>query len=307
MAQNRTLTGGLIAWLLLSATAAAAPATDRASVSYAGGVVRLSIPSSWNVSELPVRDEIRLVLTPGPVPQRMSDLTDGMWLSFRYREFPSRPSREEVASLLARRLCEVLPPDTQLEQTSEQTLSDYHGLRQRFVVLAADSTTVRARGTYMLFASRHGLLDIHIIIPEEAAADRKEAVQQVLDSLKLADPVLPMPKLAPELADSAGAIGTWKANDFRLTFGPAGRVAIVHDGAKSFALDANGYLDYRRNLRRRAGTFSAAGDILKVVWEDGSLLNYRWLTRNGRLYLTDHYGRVSRLERLLGSGDESQP
>ena len=47
-----------------------------------------------------------------------------------------------------------------------------------------------------------------------------------------------------------------------------------------------------------AGRFRAKNDLLHVVWDDGSKLNFRWKLSGSALLLTDHEGQISQLQRL---------
>ena len=51
-------------------------------------------------------------------------------------------------------------------------------------------------------------------------------------------------------------------------------------------------------IRRLAGRFKVADDLLMVDYIDDSRSNYRWRIEGTELMLTDHEGRVSQLARI---------
>jgi len=265
-------------------------------VSYSGGAVRFAVPAGWNVSEVPQGRELRLVLTPRTAPERNERLADGIWISYRHRPESSPPSAEQLARWCEERLRKELGPGVRLGAAKAVEVGGEPGAARVFRLSSSASSGRRVWGAHLVVWAGAGIVDMHLISPPELYEQRAASLAMLLDGMKLGTPGRPSsPPLPPQVAAATPALGSWKALESLLMLAPNGRIAIVFDHRRNYRLDSQGYLDYQKRVERLAGEFVARDDLLLVRWDDGSRTNYRWRTAAGRLYLTDHMGRVSEL------------
>ena len=120
-------------------------------------------------------------------------------------------------------------------------------------------------------------------------------IQNWLREIKLTPPAVPEHNLPPQIASALAVVGSWKSFRSRLRFYKDGRVTILMDSAGAIRVDGT----KPKKAERLIGTYQGQGDLVYVVWDDGSKLNFRWRVEGDRLLLTDHEGHVSQLRRLL--------
>ena len=269
-----------------------APANEGTWVTYAGGAAHFQVPTDWQTYEWPFRRELRLVVSPLP-PDRQAPFVSGVWMSYHH----ASTWRSDLERQVVRRL-EGLVPNSVLRGPVEPFAgAPAGGVRQTF---EAGTTGQRTQGWHALVDVESGVLEIHAEAPLEESALQAAGVQLITESLVVRPVEAELPPQLPQSLASAGPLlGSWKALQARIVFSAAGRVEAIFDGARTFRLDSRGYYDYRQRQTRLAGQFSAVDDLVEVHWDDGSRTNYRWRVGEGRLYLTDHHGRVNELARLF--------
>lgn len=280
-----------------------ANAADRqepqAIVMHAAGAVTLRVPAKWEIAELPVRREVRLLMT----PERQLEERDrraGIWLCFHYRQVvPS--GLDELTAFAKRRHLEMEPGA--VHQTSAFRAIDGH---------EAIELTFQAeegwRGRYLAIVLPWGYCELQA----EAGTTRWETFQpvfeRVISSLRFRPPREPRSEPIPETRDAVAILGTWKSYRGRFRLHPDGRVELVTDqpssalGIGEAGVGETGALTDARRAREVSvisGRLRAQGDILFIEWDDGSKLNFRWRHERDRLLLTDHHGRTTQLRRIL--------
>ena len=293
---QRQSTLALLASVMLAGTTVGQ--AQQANVSYSGGAVRLPLPDGWTVSEMPADRAIRLLLTPGAPPQSLKSLADGVWLNYHYRAGRSL-DRAALQTLLASLSKRSTSEAARWQPPAAQVLGGLEGWLQTFTDVAADGTPVT--GYHWLAATDLGMVELHWVAPQSAAAERAAQLQHALMFARFGDPALEAAAAGEQQRDAVALLGTWKGLDRRLTLAGDGKVEAVFDGHGVYALDSNGYLNYAKRQTSTAGEFTAKGDVLHVTWNDGRRVNFRWRLQQGQLLLTDHHGRVNELARLFSN------
>jgi hypothetical protein len=268
---------------------------DRPVARFAAGAVELRVPESWSVVEAPVDREVRMVLTPERSVDSLESLRDGMWLAFH-------PRPDHAAPL---DLNEVLPDRLQLAtdahawpgHSQSLTVDGQPALRQWFVLEGEQAGKPAFRGYHLFADTEWGLCEVHAICPESSFDQRAEVFGRILASLRLSRPRPKQHTVAPHVRDAQAILGCWKALGSRMRFYGDGRITILFD--KPQRADGGGDDAAASRPQLLTGRFEAEGDLLRVTWNDGSLLNFRWRRKGNDLLLTDHRGQVSHLQLLL--------
>jgi len=275
------------------------PPAGSAKVSFAGGAAKFVLPEGWRASELPHGRELRLVLAPGPAPQSFEHFQFGIWMSFGSSGGDDRRSlQEELTGRFPRRVLSLTGQPVELESAQQRTVSGYPALQQEYRLLPADNAQTSSRGVHLRVQTQAGALDVHLLAPADRYAAGRAVFDRLVDGLEVQEPRMPETAMASELADAAPIVGSWKSLRALLELRADGRVVLQLDSKKHFRLDERGHYDYQEKTKRLGGRFAAAGDIIRITWDDGSRLNIRWRLTGGRLLLTDHHGRVSDLQRI---------
>lgn len=272
---------------------------DRDVVVHAAGALTFRLPFDWQLREVPVGREIRLVLSPQPIPADPENLTDGLWIAYRRSTMPSPDPATEIDAAIGDRLS--LATSARAIPTSDPQrflLSDFPAVRMTFT-LPADAPATSSRGHHLLARTPWGIIELHSVATEASAAHILPTTDDLLAQLRLAPPVIEDLTVAPGFESAAPALGTWKAIRSRMRINGDGTIAINFDRDGIFDLAGSGRLRYDQRRTVLRGTYTAAGDLIKVTFTDGTRLNYRYRVQGDYLLLTDHHGRTSQLARLF--------
>ena len=303
--------------------------SETAEVLHAGGAVQLQIPADWVVREVPQGREVRLLLCPPSPHDANGDVLEAdtlLWLVLRYRPegLPSLTDDQLVktaATKLDYRLggAKVRPAQSPIWMNGAarwaklefELPTGRQTLREGATRGEPPQTVV---GTYLLQQVDWGRLEVCSLQWDRDAQEsraRSADLQPILSSIRLIRPQ-PKPQRSREtVGDALHAMGLWKASRSMMRLEPNGRIAIISDepfeveeiedaGAQALGDTQRG--DDRAQVPQTAaqviGEYTAQGDVIYTVWEDGSKLNYRWKIHHGDLLLTDHRGRTAKLWRL---------
>lgn len=266
-------------------------------VNYAGGAVKFQLPAEWNVGEMSVGREVRLALTPGEVPAQLNQFHDGIVISYFPHDKNAGPPARALSRLLAVRLAQNAWT-VRSELAKADTIHAFPAVSQDFRIIVADQVQTGLRGTQMLVQLPRGVFELQLLTDDARFTQRSEELAALLASAELGIPRETAVEPPEELAQAEAILGAWKSPEGRMVFSTDGQVVNQFDGARNYALDSQGRYNYEHQLRQLKGAFQADGNLLRITWEDGSLLNFRWHVDGPRLFLTDHHGRVSRLDRL---------
>ena len=273
-------------------------------VLFAAGTVEIRPPSGWRVFEAPYQREMRVVLLPGSQPQKKYDAfqrgdrmpDDGIWLTFHPRPPEMSASQRDLTALMKWRLPLAAGADAQMKVSETIQVAGHSSLLQRFThsVARSESTQVR-QGFHLLIPTDWGICEMHAVTTATDAKSRQADFDQVVAGLRFHEPAHRAEASIARVRDAAAIVGAWKAFNSRLRLHGDGRIVIAGDRRRQ--LDRENAQTAQDD--RLVGLFEARDDLLLVTWRDGSRLNFRWRRRGNDLLLTDHSGKMSRLQRLL--------
>lgn len=264
---------------------------DRAVVVHAARAIILAVPTNWQVREMPWAREVRLAMAPG-LPDTASELRDGMWLAYHHQ---SRVPTEadELRVFAMDRFQSIAPTDAEMVTTPTIVTVD-----ERIAVrLGFDLRTSKGNhhGFFLLVAAPWGHCELQAMSPDQHWSRRESEFARIVDSLQLRPPkVLELP-MTDQVRDAKPILGSWKSFRGRLRLWGDGRVSIVTDRPFEYTSD-DGETHQGHEV---TGRFEARGDLLMIVWDDNSKLNFRWRRQINRLLLTDHEGRTTQLRSIL--------
>ncbi|MEM8866119.1 MAG: hypothetical protein AAGF31_11300 [Planctomycetota bacterium] len=304
----------LAAVLICSATASATEfvppslpvAAGQTLASIAGGAVELAYDSDLVASELPRGRQILLVLSRHSPPQSVAELSDGVWIGLSGVQRPNSPA---LAKLLVTGLSRDLPKAELEGRAVETALAGFPGMRQQFAVPgrkplfappgdSAEPAIGDLQGWRQLVETDWCTVEIHFVAPEAEYDLREQQVELMLAGMQLSRPRQPVVEVEPDLLDAEPIVGRWKSARGLLELFGDGKITLAFDREKNYELSKRGIVDYESPVHTLAGEYSAEGDLLRIRWADGSLLNMRWRLAGGELLITDHHGRTKRLQRL---------
>ena len=260
-------------------------------VRFAAEAIEFTVPPQWSVTETNELRHVRLYITPGQFTGS-ADMTDGLWVSYHVNpQQESAPAALKKA--LEQRLRSALPEGAKVERPSLIEVGSHQAAERPFHALFRDGDrAVEVRGSHRIIATEWGIVELPA---RHTSAETASHIAQLLERMAIGKPLL-FDDPATGATESAMAVfGTWKAERARLMFTPGGEVELEYDQSRPRQLDDTTLLRPARTLR---GTYTADGDLLRITWADGSLLNLRWRYEDGALLLTDHLGRISQLARL---------
>ncbi len=264
---------------------------DRTVVVHAGGTVVVAVPPAWEVREIPWAREIRLAIAES-MPDAGNALRDGMWLAYHHQSNPPSEPHELEAFAMAR-FESIARGDTEaLNPPTLVTVNGHAGVRMDFRRRTANADH---RGFFLLAAATWGHCELYCMAPSQDWPRREREFSGIVSSLRLNRPQDPEPPTAEQVYDAELILGSWKSYRGRLRLFGDGRVSIVTDRPFEYTSDDN----KTHEGREITGRFQARRDLLLVVWDDGSKLNFRWRQQGNRLLLTDHDGRMTQLRRIL--------
>jgi hypothetical protein len=274
-----------------------ADSDDRDWAFFAADSFESPVPPSWQVREAAFGRDIRMVLSPARFKGNRFP-NDCIWVSYTVDPVQRRKPLE---TLLTERL-RAHSTDTTSAQARPTTVGGFPAILTEF--------SERRRGVsvevgHLLVAADWCVFEIQWSFPRDLAGERRRLVQDWLREIKLTPPDAKAQnaraqELPPHIAAASPVVGSWKAYRSRLRFYSDGRVMILMDPKSSNRVDRADQLENSaEHSERLVGTFQGQSDLLYVVWDDGSKLNFRWRVDGDRLLLTDHEGQISQLRRLL--------
>ena len=268
---------------------------------HAKGALEFRLPVGWQLQEVPEGRTIRVVISPpsDAKGERENDPADQAWIVYHRRTRPSPAPVEEILREIDDRISLATNAQGLPAQDPQRfVLAGYPAVRKSFEI-AGDSGDGPSLGTHLLARTDWGLLELHATARRDASSAVFAAVDEIVAGIAFLPPVAASAPVKPALDDARPALGAWKALRSRLVIDGNGHIAIYFDRQGIFDLDETGKLQYDNRQTELRGQFRADGDLIKVVWEDGSRLNYRFRVHGDDLLLTDHHGRTSQLARLF--------
>ena len=278
----------------------AAPADGpRDLVLFAAGAVQIRPPAGWWVRELPFGREVRLVLSPSESRSSKSLPVDGIWMSYHAQGKTQQNAESELLSLIQSRVRLAIGNAAAVKQPSLHRLENWPAVELEFERAEAVQG-IRApavRGSHILVRTDWGIVEMHVSAPPDVYEHRSQEFERLLTELRLEEPQLRVRAVAPAVLDASDIVGVWKAYRSRLRLSEDGNIEIELDRGR--VVPPNG-VDRRYEYASMSlvGHFRAENDLLHVVWDDGSKLNFRWKLNGSNLLLTDHEGQISQLQRL---------
>ena len=222
---------------------------DRAIVMHAGGAVRLEIPETWSVSELPVGRRIRLLLTPPGGASQQKNAIDGIWLMLNYvRDGQPIKSDEELTreatdrlARWTRGLADVRSATMVTDGRQRWALADF-ALPSQPANRSTDSNELRG-GIYLLQNVDWASLEVFVgwsVESQQALSDvyANEQVSQILKSIQMVRPLAPTGEISETVAAAESILGSWKASRSRMQLSPDGVITIVTD--RPFEVEESG-------------------------------------------------------------------
>lgn len=257
------------------------------SLSFGAGAVQLSPIRDWWIREVPQGRDIFLVMSPEP-PKRLPD--DGIWLTYHVAEPTTLPVSDELRGKLLSRLRATTDRAAKFSEASEFQIDSWPGIAVEFLI-PASSSTPPLQGRHVLVRTDWGIFELHASAPRDQFDARSAMWAGLWKSIRLEAPKAKAEPVAQTTRDAAAVVGSWKSYRSRMRLRGNGTIEIVPDSV-NLLIDPN-------SPQLLRGTYQARGDLLYVTWTDGSRLNFRWRSRQGDLFLTDHEGQISQLKRLL--------
>ncbi len=276
-------------------------------VSHAAGGVELLLPSGWQSYETPIARSVRLVVARQPAEKNHQTAGDGLWLVYHVapaaemfeKNTGATPAiQQELAEQMERLMALATNHFATTTRSGHLFIDGWPALRHDFELAdPADIENARPfwNGFHCLVRTPWGLVEIHAVAPASIYVQREKQFQAILDSLLLGQPHLPPHRADPPYRDASPVLGSWKSYRSRLRLYNDGGVELAYDAPRDLTLDQRGKISPPAALPRLRGRYTARGDLLRITWRDGSLLNYRWKLNDGQLLLTDHTGRNSLL------------
>lgn len=276
-------------------------------ISFAAGAVEVSLPNGWEVFETTSRREVRLVLTkPKPKPKSKSDEksetkpkglrglpTDGVWISYHLSQEPAHRRTEEINEMFARRFKLATGIKSTSTEVYDLKIDGEAALAEEFEITKKEE---KLQGLHMLVATQWGICEIHASTPAENYAENEAALTSLIESISFNRPNMPSSVFNGSTASAESIHGVWKSLRSRMRIMADGRIEVEAD--QSHPLNVGTYdEDGERDIVK--GTYTASGDLLRVVWEDESKLNFRWKRKGLSLLMTDHEGKISHLKLIL--------
>lgn len=280
------------------------PIDSRDLVQYASGAIQFRPPLGWQVAEVAKGQEVRLLILPPQTLPTSKMPRANFWLSYHVRPLDDRHNAGELQEMMIPRLKMATENLAIVKKLSKLRIGPWQALKQEFFIPSSKkghpSKSLRRSGFHLLVRTTWGILEIHAEANDDIYPERKMDYERILESLVLQAPKNILQPLPIEKVLAAKTIlGKWKTIKGRFILQPNGRILIQFDREGIYPIDSQGSSKLQSRLTYLSGHYTAQEDLLLVVWDDGSRMNFRWRENRGQLFLTDHTGRVSQLRRLL--------
>ncbi len=283
---------------------------EHAVVLHAAGAVEVILPDGWQVWEAARGREIRLVLSPS-APDAAGDLQeDGVWLTYHVRALRAADERStyaELDELLARRARLATDNRAMFGRRTALHIGPWPAVKQEFNIVASDNqengVVAEQTGFHILARTTWGICELHAVTRSAWMGQRAEQFDRIVADLTLRSPTYRQQTLDYEVREAAPIIGTWRSFRSQVKLTGNGRIEISPDKqlTQRIAIQSPEVAVKKAEVKYvpLTGRFEARGDVLIVLWDDGSRLNYRWKLADDELLLTDHDGQISQLRRIL--------
>ena len=268
-------------------------------VLFAAGAVQLRPPRGWWVRELPHGREVLLVVSPSESGSQKSPPVDGVWISYHAKPKSQQSAESELLSMINPRVRLAVGNAAVLKQPVRRQLANWPSVEIEFDRSdpARLDKASPARGSHILVLTDWGVVELHVSAPPDVYDARSGEFERLLSDLSLVEPQAESSEVSAEVADARDVVGAWKAYRSRLRLSADGTIEI--EGDRTRVIPPSGtQRRYEYAKMSLAGRFRAEDDLLYVVWNDGSKLNFRWKLSGSDLLLTDHEGQISQLRRL---------
>jgi len=266
----------------------APPQESREAVRFAGGGIELQVPPGWWAEEVPFGREVRLVIAPQrPVITRRMPV-DGMWMVCHATPLSESQGEESLSRELSARLRSAIESNGQSSPPTPFQFGQWPAAVAEFTASNPATANASVTGRHVLVRTAWGVFEFHASAPDAIVESRSSVWTATWDSLRLNPPATTSGSAQDGPDQSNSIIGDWKSYRSRMRFTDDGRVVIIPDA-----------LANNRSSKPLTGTFEARDDLVFVLWDDGSRLNFRWRMRGNDLFLTDHEGQISHLKRVF--------
>jgi hypothetical protein len=266
---------------------------ERDLIEYAGGRLQFRLPRDWRLTETVRQREVWLLLTPGRPPESLARLDDGIWIVFR----PQLPSDQHSTN---DRAIDFFGPNVKTNEIAELPI-DRRPMHRSAVVVSADPNFDRPelRGAYLHGAAGAAQFELALVAPAPKVQLRLGQLDDMLATIRFRAAKDQDKALADSQSGAKEIVGAWKSLRGKMRILGDGRIVVRTDSATPRPIDAGAPLLYEQKGVELVGRYEARGDVLRIVWTDGSRTNYRWRLVDGELFLTDHVGQTSQLRPMF--------
>ncbi|QDU98372.1 hypothetical protein [Lignipirellula cremea] len=285
------------------------PEPEQDLVLHAAGAVEVRPPLHWHVYEIPVNREVRLVLSPKKLSSRRKMPRDGVWITCHVTANGPAERRREINAWSEERLMKATRDRAESAPPFERSIGGHPAVVRQFTVPAresssdddeeADSSNEPLHGVHCLIGPPWGVCEIMATTPASQQPERQADFETLLNQIAISSPDIDMPATVDAARAAESIHGVWKASRSRLRIMPDGKIEMEGDPLTLTALGDPPPTDAKFIPERLEGTYKAEGDLLKIVWSDGSKLNFRWKKKDADLLLTDHQGQISQLKPIF--------
>ena len=255
-------------------------------VQFAGGTIQWRAPAGWKLYEFPLARTVRVVAVPRPLADFGALPGRGIWLEVNAVAAEKKDGRSPLDAHLQAQL-RRLGGDRNVLLKRELRIAGQPALHVRYRPVNAR----KVENELFVIDLPTGRLSLHFAL-DGSNQQRQAVIAAVIDSLVFRAPKAPSETPVLQVRAAKDVLGSWKAFRSRMRFFPDGRVEIERDRV----VDLSEIPAVGEEILR--GRFTAEGDVLRIVWSDGSKLNFRRKIRGADLLLTDHLGRISQLRRI---------
>jgi hypothetical protein len=271
---------------------------ESVELKFAAGAVEADLPEGWRFRQFPYGREKRCMLF---LPNGRSQ--DGrtpvaMWMTYHAVARTAEAPESELTRWIQVRRALATGSYSTVCEARWMRIDGWPAVSQDFAI-AASTETCGLIGLHVLVRTDWGILEALAVAPAGDWNVVGPGFNELLGLVRLQAPLVDSETITSAAQLAAPILGVWRTERGTLRLRGSAQLEFTSDERSPADVGLALPVHARQCGNRVAGHFTAQSNRLVVIWEDGSLVNFRWKTQQDELMLIDQDGRVSQLKRLL--------
>lgn len=279
-------------------TQSCAAGTESVELKFAAGAVEAHLPEGWRFRQSPYGREKRCTFFLPNARSQDGRTQVAMWMTYHAVARTAEAPEPELTRWIQVRRVLATGSSSTVHEARWMRIDGWPAVSQDFAI-AASPETRGLIGQHVLVRTDWGILEAFAAAPAGDWNVVGPGFNELLGLVRLRAPLMDSDAITSAAQLATPILGAWRTERGTLRLRGSAQLEFISDERSPADVGLALPVHSRQCGNRVAGHFTAQSNRLIVIWEDGSLANFRWKSQQDELTLIDQDGRVSQLKRLL--------